>query len=975
MLNGRLIARYRRGAGVLATGVLAAMPAFAQVDSGGEEAIEMIVVTGTRIQNQNEASSSPVTTYTGEEISIAGTAVGIENILNELPQFTPGEGSTTSVTSDAHIVSAADLRGLGPQRTLVLVNGTRWVPATTDGIVDLNTVPTGLIERVDVVTGGASAVYGSDAIAGVVNFILKDNFEGLELRASINSTEKGDALTRDLGLTTGTNFASGRGNVVADIAYSRRDELLAGKRSYATDQLNDSTCEPGSLDSRGAGVQSSAPDAVPCFVLSGSGTLPGGTINNSIVFDQDGNPTTPRPPGLFDNFFPYNYIQLPLERWTATALASFGLSDSLELYSRFVYANTESARNQRATSTSVAQAPLFGINLDNPYVTPALRDLLEPLADEDGIAYVNLTRRFTETGDRTAELRQQAFQAQVGLRGDLAENWSFDIYHQYGKSERADRFGNDIAISKLEQALLAVAGPDGRPVCIDPSRGCVPANIFGEGNVSPEAADFLRTTAFRDVDAEEIVTGAYLSGDSSSLFELPAGPVAIVFGAERRDVEAKQIPDEVLRSETLAYALQLPTRGGYDVTEFFGEMQVPVLADSVLGESLVVKAAARYSDYSLDGVGGVTTWNTGAIYRPVEWLKLRGEYQKAIRAPNVRELFQGTQSLFVNYEDPCSDRSDPADRTPSLDQVCLDTGVPQGALYTNLQPGSPEIRALSGGNPSLQEESTDTFTVGFSIEPALLEGLSFSADYYKIEIENAIAFFGGGAVNTATLCYDTFRDASSIYCNAVVRDPTTGVFLAVQGDYANVSVFETSGIDLASSWVRDLGFGFRGNDSTLAVTLRGTHVLDKTIQSEVVADILECEGLFGARCGEPTPEWKLNTSFNWVSGPLDVNLQWRWLSSVSWDGQYTFANEFVGRGQSYTPSDRLGAEIDSRSFYDLVGRWTFENGIEAILGIENLLDKDPPIVGSALDENNNTWPATYDPFGRKFFLSVRVGFQ
>ncbi len=940
---------------------------------------EAIIVTGSRIRRTDLTASSPVAVATAAEIGVSGEVANVENFLNELPQFVPG--TTGASNNPGNGLATINLRGAGTTRTLVLVDGKRYIPSTLGGVVDINNIPTPLVERVEVVTGGASAVYGSDALAGVVNFILRDDFAGVEVNNYYRVTERGDAQIFTTSVTVGGNFADDRGNAALFVGYTDRQATFAAERDYSRVVLLDSVpnaagtaggCVPGTLNKFRFG-QRQRPGAglprTPCFVGGGSSGIPG-----TLFFDigqkieANGQPSRFVNPDDLYNFAPPNYLQLPQERWISTALAQFEISPAIVPFGRFSFAWNQVP--QQLAPTPIFDS--FNFNLDNPFISPALRAQLARLdRDRDGIVNTFIGRRNLEGGPRRNPQENYSYQAQVGLRGDLGTNINYEAFYQYARTISAQRLEGDVSRSRFQQALLARRDASGNIVCIDPSNGCVPANIFGPNNVSPESVGFFALTAQSQTTVKEEVAGATIGGRLP--FSLLSDErIGFAVGTEYRAISGRFEPDEALQREVLGFNRTSPTRGRFDVKEAFAEVSVPLVGGLSFIHDLRATGAVRYSDYST--IGGVTTYAAGAEFAPVRDLRFRAQYQKAIRAPNIGELFAGVGNNFPAAVDPCSNQQPAAGRTEAIRQACIRSGVPAGAVFNFTPPGGTQVETQIGGNPNLTEEESDTYTIGAVFSPTFLRGFNATVDYFNITIDNAVGTFGGGTANIINTCFTILGgDPASPFCQAIVRRPN-GTIDFVRGTNANIASLKFEGVDFQLDYRTTLPFSIQGDETAAAIIVRGTRNIKAQSQADPLADIVNCVELYGNRCGDPVPKWQVNSQLSLTSGPVGLSFQHRYLSKSFDNRQVRFPNPARNITREFTPIDRPSSFIDDYHIFDASVNFDINDNFEMTLGVENVFDRDPPVPGDAADEQNNTYPSRFDPFGRRFFVSARTRF-
>ena len=1063
------------GAATFVFGVTSASmtgPAAAQDD---EQAMEQMVVTGSRIPRADLVANSPVSVVSGQELTLSGT-VNVEQLLNTLPQVVPSLTNTSNNPGDGS--ATIDLRGLGTQRTLVLVNGRRWIPVDTNSAntvtVDINTIPSSLIERVEVVSGGASAVYGSDAIAGVVNFILKDDFEGLELNSTFGITDEGDSETWDINLTAGGNFGDGRGNAVVFVDYYKQEPTFQADRGFSA-----VTCEDGDADDTCAGVPglaeggSTSPpqsrltggQALTTFPFFDGGFTPGADDTSNFSFDPDGTIRPFSDPADRFNYAPFNFLQVPLERWEIHGQSNYQVVDQyLDVYLEGTFANTRSDQELAPTPAVLGVGsgstvdPLV-VNVGNPFlqtdsiggrtasqvleqtfgidgpctapVTFFQRDIagffaedafgegdpfsqfadindfcanataLERLQLEANIAGLavatdpgtglpleegsftgdadgNITlpgalqRRLLEVGPRQSLDTRNAWRVLVGGRGEFDNGWRYDVYYSFARTERVNRLINDASALRFQQALLAVNDPvTGEPVCTDPSGGCAPINPFGAGNISQEAADFIRVSATNVTITQEQVLNATLSGD---LMELPAGPLGFAVGAEYRADTFSFAPDSFLAAgDVLGFNAGAPTLGRFDVWELYVETAVPIIAELPGVEYLGIDAGIRYSDYSIPQTGGVWTYKATGEWRPYSDLKIRGGFQRAIRAPNILELFQGAAQDFPGFTDPCD--SAVTSQVPEFVQACLNDGLSAADLPT-FEQGNAQVQATVGGNPDLQEEEADTITIGAVWQPQQVPGLTVTVDYYSIEVSDAIAPFGGGAAFVIFGCIFSGGQNGNQFCDAYDRG-VSGDPLIVSTPNANIATLEARGIDLQLDYSFDLAdVGLGDGAGTLDLSWLGAYRMRNTFQANPDVPAIECAGFFGAPCGQTIngvsdPEFRFTSRITYRQDAWSASLRWRWSSSTE-DARISQAAAF-GLPDPTPTIPEAALEYKAEHYIDLSGTWDVNENFTLVAGINNLFDNDPPIVGTQ-QVAANTDPSLYDVLGRRFFVSGTLRF-
>ncbi|MCH8683744.1 TonB-dependent receptor domain-containing protein [Pedomonas mirosovicensis] len=571
-----------------------------------------------------------------------------------------------------------------------------------------------------------------------------------------------------------------------------------------------------------------------------------------------------------------------------------------------------------------------------------------------------------EVGARENIDERNAWRFVGGFTGDVVEGWTYDAYYLFARTRNSQIQNGNISNSRLRAALRTEIDPDtGALRCADATardQGCVPANVFGEGALSDEAAQYVAITAANSEISQLQVASGSVTGN---LFDLGAGPVGLALGAEWRSVSSEFIPDFSLASgDVIGFNAGQATSGRYSVKELFGEIRAPLLADVPFAHRLELTGAARYSDYSLDAVGSVFTWAAGGEWAPIPDVTLRGQYQRAIRAPNVEELFGGQEQGFPPAIDPCSDRS-PETQTAAVRALCIATGVPAGAVFTTGVQPDAQIEGSFGGNPELEEEKSDTYTLGAVLRPDFAPGLNLTVDYYHIKVKNYITELGGGLSNVLDLCYNVVQDINDPYCQAIQRNPGGDINI-VQVNNANVASLTTSGIDFQVDYSLDLDFGlFDTNESRLTFFFLGTWV-DKWTYTPVVElpDKVDCVGQFGATCDDPIPEFRYTTRVTWDTGPLQLSVRYRWIDKLKDDRI---------KNADTPPSQLAKAALGDQHYFDLTALYNVNEDVQLSFGINNLFNNKPPLTGDA-QEQSNTFPGLFDVLGRDYFLSATVRF-
>jgi len=932
----------------LGSGALA-MPAVAQ-EQDTLETFEEVVVTGSRIPRKDIVANSPVNVVSGEEIALAAT-VEVDRILDALQQTVGSNGPSTNNPGSGS--ATVDLRNLGTARTLVLVNSRRMVGNGTTGVVDLNNIPPALIERVEVVTGGASAVYGSDAMAGVVNFIMKDDFEGMQVGGQYGLTQEGDSERYNVDFTLGSNLADGRGNVTLSGNYFKRVQTNASERDFSAVQFAEDTDENGN----------------PVFVPGGSTTIPEGrfnsnTLDNLGILDSFGTPITSggvivtgsgqartfQDPEDRYNFAPTNALQLPLERWNISGTANYKVTEGIEFFTELTY--THSKINRQLAPTPFSESG-FDFSLANPLMPTAVRDVFAQMdTDADGIVESGIRRRMEEAGPRIEDNTRDMWRVVAGLNGDVFDGMRWEVFYNFGRSEESQRQQGNISISRFQQGLLV---SDSDPTqCADTSNGCVVLNPFGAGVMTQEMVDFLSVTASNQTNVQQQQVGANIAGD---VYDLPAGPLGVALGVEYRKESAENLNDPVLQAGDIdGFSGGLDTEGSYDVKEIYLESVIPILEGVTGAEYLGLEAGIRFSDYST--AGGVTSYKIGGEWRPISDLKFRGLYQRAVRAPNINELFLGQSNGFPGATDFCDIVRNPT-RTAAEADFCVQLGVPEANIDTYTQ-DNIQIEALFGGNPDLHEETSDTWSIGAVYTPDAVPGLLLSADLYSIKIQEAIATFGGGLQSTIDACAVAL-DLNDPFCAGLTARESDGQLSKVSLFNQNIAALETKGVDFNAA------YAFEALDGDWDIKLAGTRLFDSITQGSPILEANECAGAVGVRtiCGRANPKWRMTGRVTYRRDALTASVRYRYIGKVT-DERVALGNEDAAN--LYRPY------IGDQHYFDATVSYQFTDDLSLYTTIDNLFNNKPPLIGDASRGNHNTDAGTYDVLGRRFSVGFRAKF-
>ena len=970
-----------------------AAPAIAQ-EAGSE--VSEIVVTGTRIQQPNLTSISPVQVVTAQEVTLGGRAVTAD-LINQLPQIqqnaASGLSSTSNPLSGPGGVATIDLRGLGQTRTLVLVDGRRLGvgdPNTgnPNPAPDINQIPSQLIKRVDVLTGGASATYGSDAIAGVVNFIMQRDFDGFQIdvqesvfqhnqhndmaqgvlaAGGINRPrDKMDGFSPDISLIAGKNFADGRGNITGYVTWHYQHPVRQGARDYSACQINVDAGGPACAGSSNSNI----------FYLT-DGT--GGTysvVGNSFA---DYDPTRPtNPPGLFNSNTYADLIQRD-RRLTAGFLARYEINQHVELYSDFQYMLDR-------TDVSIAPSGLFqgagpspsggfAVNCNNPFLSGTQRTQLgctpAQIAAGDTVD-LYIGRRNVEGGGRISSYRHENYRGVVGMRGELFGPFRYDLYASYYKTTLDQSLKNYLGLTRTQNALLVVQGANG-PVCIS-GGACVPYNIFQEGGVSQAAANYiLAGDATSNGEATQTVVEGTINGDLGDYgIKSPWAndAVGVAAGFQYRKDGLSFTPDPLTGAGELSGGggAATPVDASIKVWEGFAEARVPIVQDMTLVRDLALELGYRYSDYSI-GISP-STYKVGLEWSPTQDARFRASFQRAVRAPNILELYtpQSVTNTSQVSEDPCAAGAS----SPATFAQCQNTGITAAQYGVVPQCPSGQCAVLTGGNPDLKEERANTVAVGFTLTPRMISGLTASLDYYKIDLDGAISTVPLGV--TLERCLET-GDAQ--YCNNIRRTSAGTLFgssLAtggyIVGSSVNIGSSKTSGVDVQVDYnvpMDALGLDRFGR---VSVSMAGSYLIQAETTPLPGEESYDCAGLYGPQCQTVNPKWRHTLRVSWNS-PWDVvwSAAWRHFGEAKLE---TDTNEpIIGAGTT----DAFNHVLPARDYLDLSMIWSPNEVLSIRAGVNNVFDRDPPIVNSLIAGTGlpNTYP-TYDLLGRKLFVGVSARF-
>ncbi|HEV2531126.1 TonB-dependent receptor domain-containing protein [Phenylobacterium sp.] len=973
---------------------LSATQAAAQTAPAASAQVSEVVVTGSRIPQPNLTSTSPVTAVSSQEFKLEGTT-NVESLLNNLPQVSAGQTSTVSNGSTG--IATVNLRGLGSRRTLVLIDGRRLMPGDpVTPVADLNAIPAALVDRVDVLTGGASAVYGSDAVAGVVNFVMNRNFEGFRIDAqysgyqhhNANSEVRGliknaafpialpasdvfDGQTTDITAIMGMNAPDGKGNITAYVGYRNLQPILESQRDY-------SSCSVSATNT----ATSTVYDAHVCAGSSNSAfgrfIARPNTPRGGFSVNPDGTQTfVPFTNALRFNFAPLNYFQRPDDRYTAGFFGHYDLNKTVNLYSDFMFADDHTvaqiAPSGLFQGTGANGTSTFGINCNNPLMTAAQQtQLCGAAAGTPFVQQTTLGFRFAGQ-PRQDDLRHTSYKIDLGTKGELADGWNYDAYLQYGIAIYNEHYNNDVSLSRVQNALL-----------VNPATGqcqvggaCVPLNLFQAGHLTPAMLAYVIAPGFKSGSTSEQIASVSVTGDLGKYgMKLPwaTDGVGVALGGEyRRDALDLRADAEFTSGDLSGQGG--PTKsnsGSVDVYELFGEARIPIAQDMPFAKDLSLELGYRFSDYS-SAAHTTNAYKIAGNWTITDDIKLRGGYNRAVRAPNVTELFTPAGVGLFGGSDLCANGG--ASRAN-----CLASGATAAQLAAGIpQCPAAQCTALLGGNPNLAAEIADTYTAGVVLRPHWLPGFDLTVDYFNIKVANLISSL------PALTVIDCLRNGNPAACAQFHRDPASGGIIGGPGFVTalniNTGYLKTSGVDVAANYRTNFSDWGMGEWGGLGFSMVGTYTNNYITQPATGGGTFDCAGLFGVVCSSnanlsPMPKWKHKLRVTWnTPWPVTVSLDWRYLSSVKFD--LNESNVFLKGAVRDIPD----AKIPAFNYIDLSGTWKVRDTVTLRAGVNNVFDKDPPVLDSDAFPasgppagNGNTYPGTYDALGRTVFVGITADF-
>lgn len=966
----------------------------AQAQQSADADLQEIVVTGSRIKSPNATSDSPVLTVGNQELKFQGTT-NVEQLLNHLPGITASQGSTVSNGSDG--TAGADLRGLGRTRTLVLIDGKRVGPgdpgSASGSGADLNFIPAALVEGIDVLTGGASAIYGSDAVAGVVNFKIRRDLEGVMFDYQFNvaqhdqgnnyaqgmlknapykTTMPGsqfDGFVRDATMAIGVNAPNNKGNITVYAEVRNTDPVLSSTRDW-------SSCPAQAI--RGGGAAGTL-NALQCQG-SGTGAYGNFTTNagENLALNPDGSGSfVPFTTGLKYNFSPTNYLQRQDERYSGGAFAHYEVSKHLDVYTDVMFMRDHTVAQIAPSGLFIGGGPTGTLQVPCNYqylsaaeVSSICQDVNgNPMSvyQADGVT-PNIATLNTMPGLRFASLPRQDdithtdFRILTGARGDIDGNWSYDASGSYYESIYSEHYNNDVSFTRVQDSLLG---------CKSGNPGCVPIDIFHYGNLTPAMLKYVAVPGEKTGNTQEIVVDGNISGNLApygGTSPFATNPIATNFGIQYRRDSLSLVPDAEFQSgDLMGQGASTPQiGGGIGVVEEYAEIKVPLVEDKPFVKSFSLDGAFRHSDYSIDdsdGGSSTNAWKLGVDYAPVDDVRFRGGYNRAARAPSIYELvFPTSLGNDSGYTDPCAG----ANPTASLAQ-CQLTGV-KASQYGKIQDcPANQCEAQSGGNLALKPEVADTWTWGTVFTPTFLPGFTTSIDYWDVNVSNYITSLTGPNILNGCM------SGTAAMCDLIHRNSVTGVIFGsagyLQETTTNIGSLHRRGLDFAVNYTKDLADFGLDHAGSLTADFNGTYLIGAVTTT---TEAYDCAGLYGSVCGAPAPTWRHNLRLTWSSPwQADFSVFWRHIGGVGLDTNTS--NPVLSNGVI----DNIDGKIGSYDYIDLATSVSLYDHYRINFGVNNITDKDPPVISQGAvpngwGSNGNTWSGTYDVLGRTFFLNLHA---
>ena len=918
-----------------------------------EAAPERIQVTGSRILREGAIAPSPVTVISGRDLVETG-AMNIGEVLKELPSL----AATYTLANAGRSIGTAglsllDLRGMGASRTLVLVDGRRHVSSSAGSAsVDTNSIPTAWLDSVEIITGGASAVYGADAVTGVVNFRLKKDIQGFELVLSKGFAEDNPYENHKALLSFGTDIAGGRGNFAVAAEFSGQDGMNAtDRRKTRTAYMSvENPLDGDYRDSNGVFIHDGIPDNI---TVANAGWYDSSTAGNFLlngdwyIFNQDGSVRL-QDLGTtygdiehcsnceFLNLREYQDLQPGFNRQNLNMKANFDLTDSINLFAEGKYVRSKGSSEGQPSFFEYRSA--IQILRDNAYLDPSMAALM----DENNLSSIRIHRFQKDAGRRFEQNTRTTSRFVVGAQGELTADWGFEAYVTHGETKLEQVNYNNLMRTNFAQSVDAVVDGNGNIVCRDlvaRANGCVPTSLFGDNAINQGARDWFNTTSYSHSTIRQQV--ANFSINNSALFELPAGNVGFSAGTEYRKEESESVPDRFAATgATFLNSLQY-MRGEFDVKEVFTEISVPLLADLPLVQDLTFDAAVRYADYST--IGDATSWKTGLDWNINGEFRIRATYSEALRAPNIGELFGPQNQTFFRVTDPCA-------TSERQSQIRVNNCAAIG-IAPDLQLNNPAatVEGLNGGNPDLLAEKSNSYTVGFVFQPEAIRGFSLTVDYWSIEIDDAIASIS--AQNILNRCVDSASGPNMQFCNLVQRNPETKGLQLITSVVQNVAAQTASGVDF------EFGYDFDALNGRFNTKLIGTWLESRKTYSfqDFPSEFIENAGV----AGDAT--WQANLSVNYRYDAWTAGVKTRYIDAVSLYTSQSLAlnpdpSDIMSYGSYFVTDIRIG--------YD------FASGVKLAVGMDNVFNRDLPGVSTGTTAETGL----YNNIGRFYYTSLSYAF-
>jgi iron complex outermembrane recepter protein len=1007
------LSKFKYAAAPLALGLaLISAPSFAQdAEDGAEEGSDKpIVVTGSLVKRPNEDSAAPVTVVGGDDFKGQG-ATKVEDLFNSLPQIIATQSSGVSNGADG--TATVDLRGLGVNRTLVLVDGKRLMPGGIGGGAgaDLNFIPSALVSSVEILTGGASTTYGADAVSGVVNFKMNREFQGVRLdgqysfyqhnnnndiRSIVNSrftapegsTINGGAY--DVSISIGSELADGRGNIVAYAGLRHETAITQDKYDYSICTLNPSGLNTGGVTDFACGGSGTPAVTRIGGISAANAALAGLPTGPGISYTI--TPTGAIPyVGLRDafNFAPANYFRRPSTRYTAGVFADYEISEAFNPYLDVMFMDY-------STDAQIAPSGAFfgnrTVNCNNPFLQQNLtvgRAICGAALGTATNATFLLGKRNVEGGNRFNDIGYNQFRVVTGMKGDISENWSYDINAQFGQIKVANTYRNDVSSARINEALL-VGGTLANPVCLSGNPACVPYNVFSIGGVTPAAAAFIGIPLVITGTTKETIVNGTMFGDLGFTLPWAEDTVGVAFGGEWRKEQLETQPDlSYINGDGAGQGgPTLPIDGAYSVRDLFAEAVIPIVQGKAFFEDLSIEVGFRNSSYKVRGNPGTNsenTWKIAGNWSPVEMLKIRGSVNRAVRSPNIGELFVNQSIGLFAGTDRCTGPAvggrvngtltGPTAGGGFTAAQCAQTGV-TAAQFGNLAVNTAQqYNQLGGGNLGLTPEKADSWTVGFVLTPN--RNISLSVDYYDIKVKNAI-----GGIGAQVIIDQCLATNDPFFCSKITRSPaSTGpsagsLWLGEQGFVdnrtTNTGSLGAKGVDINGEAKFPIG------ENSLTASLVGTYTKALTVQPLTNGFTYDCAGYYGITCGNPIPEWKHAAKLRFATAnDFAATLTWRYVGPVKLD-VISPDGDLNGIGDGLeAPTGNVDENLKAENYFDLLFSIPLKDTIGFRLGVNNILDNDPPLISQASlggFGNGNVFPGTYDHLGRYVFVGLTADF-